>query len=318
MNPAPETGYIQVDEGGARWVRGPVIGEAPWKLYVNGRELLSFLCTPTDLHHLALGFLHSEGLMKSLDDLVSLKVYLDEHRCHWLVPALGLNATLTMGVAEESVGAIDVRLRGDPLAGLGPQILTTGCAGGVTFDDLLAAHAPLTSETTVTVEQIRELMRQLSQSSELYRRCRGVHASALAEGDRLLVVAEDVGRHNTLDKIRGRCLLEDIPTAHRILLSTGRISSEMITKAVKMGVPVVVSRTSPTALSVRLARAWGMTLIGYARGRRMNVYAGHERVHIQAEWRDPAFDPAHDLDGDGAVSARDVQLAARVWGESSQ
>jgi FdhD protein len=278
MDVTPETRYLEVDGSEARWVPGPVIGEAPWKLYVNGRELLSFLCTPVDLHHLALGFLLSEGLMTDLEDLVSLKVYLDEHHCYWLVPALGLDAALTMIVSEESVGAIEVRLRGDPLAGLGPRILTSGCAGGITFDDLSAAHEPITSGMTVTMGQIRRLMRGLLQRSKLYRRSRGVHSSALAEGDRLLVVAEDVGRHNTLDKIRGRCLLEGIPTADRILLSTGRISSEMITKAVKMRVPVVVSRTSPTALSVQLARAWGMTLIGYARGRRMNVYAGHERI----------------------------------------
>lgn len=283
MDAAPETGYLRVDKAGARWVPAPVIGETPWRLYVNSRELLTFLCTPTDLHHLALGFLLSEGLMKGWDDLLSLKVYEDEHRCYWLVPALGLNTTLTMPVCEESVGAMDVRLRGDPWMGLGTHTLTSGCAGGVTFDDLSANHEPLSSNLTVTVAQIQELMGQLLQQSTLYHRCRGVHSSALAEGRRLLVLAEDVGRHNTLDKIRGRCLLEGIPTADRILLTTGRVSSEMVTKAVKMKVPVVVSRTSPTALSVRLARAWGMTLIGYARGRHMNVYAGYERLRLEAE-----------------------------------
>ena len=100
----------------------------------------------------------------------------------------------------------------------------------------------------------------------------------MSDGERLLVVAEDVGRHNTLDKIRGECLMRDIDTRDRVLLATGRISSEMLTKAAKMGVPLVVSRTSPTWLSVRLAEAWGIAVCGYTRGRQTNIYAHAERV----------------------------------------
>jgi FdhD protein len=89
-----------------------------------------------------------------------------------------------------------------------------------------------------------------------------------------------VGRHNTLDKLRGLALLQGLDTRDRILLSSGRISSEMLNKAAQMGVPVIVSRTSPTSLSVTLARAWGITLIGYARQNRMNVYTGAERLRL--------------------------------------
>jgi FdhD protein len=121
-------------------------------------------------------------------------------------------------------------------------------------------------------------MRQLNEAAALYRASRGVHTSALADGERLLILAEDVGRPNTLDKIRGACLLQNIPTRDRALISSGRLSSEMITKARKMEAPIVISRTSPTVMSIRLARAWNMTLIGYVRGQKMRVYAGAERV----------------------------------------
>jgi FdhD protein len=121
----------------------------------------------------------------------------------------------------------------------------------------------------------------------LYRECRGVHTSALTDGEALLALAEDVGRHNTLDKIRGDCLMRRIPTRDRILISTGRISSEMMTKAAKMQVPIVVSRTSPTHLALQLARAWNIALIGYARGGQMQVYNGIERIILEgADFQD--------------------------------
>jgi len=108
-----------------------------------------------------------------------------------------------------------------------------------------------------------------------------VHTSALSDGQKLLVVASDVGRHNTLDKIQGQCLLEGIDTKDRVLLTTGRLSAEMLNKAAKMQVPVLVSRTSPTDLAVELAKSWGITLIGYARGEQIHVYSGEERVELK-------------------------------------
>lgn len=266
------------DDGRAEVVDGAVINETRWRLYVNRRHLVSFMCTPRDLHYLALGFLQSEGLIQTLDEVVSLKVYEDEHRVYWYMPSLGLDGPLTMQVCEESVGAMDARLSHPLPDTLGPQVLTSGCGGGVTFHDLEAVGEPLTSTLTISPVQLMSLVRQLNEQAQLYHDVRGVHTSALADPDRLLVVAEDVGRHNTLDKIRGACLLSGLSTQDRLILTTGRISSEMITKAVRLGVPIVVSRTSPTALSVRLAQAWNMTLIGYARGRRLSVYTGADRL----------------------------------------
>lgn len=267
---------------------GAVIGESRWTLYVNRRRWVTFMCIPTDIHCLALGFMLAEGVIRTLDDVLQLKVYEASNRVYWLAPALGLQKRLTMRGCEDAVGVIDARVAGNPVLDHSARVLTSGCGGGITFDDLSAEYPPLAMPATpmVTARQIFDLMRELNERAVLYRECRGVHTSALADGEKLLVVCEDIGRHNTLDKIRGQCLLDGIETEGRILLSTGRISSEMLTKARGMRAPIVISRTSPTALAVELAQAWGMTVIGYARGSQMNVYAGEERIRL-----DPRISP---------------------------
>ncbi len=272
--------YIEYDGQRALPVRRPVIVETPWVLYLDRRELVTFMCSPVGLPYLALGFLISEGIIERLADVWQLKVYLDEDRVYIYFPDAGLDGELAMRTCEEAAGSIDVRLRRPPPARPEKRILTSGCGGGVTFDDLSGDRPPLQSDLRIRPDQISALMRQLNESATLYRASRGVHTSALADNERLLVLAEDVGRHNTLDKIRGACLLGNISTCDRILVSSGRISSEMITKARKMETPIVISRTSPTVTSIRLAKAWNITLIGYVRGRQMRVYTGAERVRF--------------------------------------
>jgi FdhD protein len=277
-DPILELEYLEFDGERAAAVTRPVIAETPWVLYVDRRELVTFMCSPVGLHHLALGFLLSEGLIAGRDDVWQLKVYLDEDRVYMYFPDAGLDRELAMPTCQEASGSIDVRLRAPLAARPEKRILTSGCGGGVTFDDLSGSRPPLASELRISTAQISQLMRQLNESAALYRASRGVHTSALADQEHLLVLAEDVGRHNTLDKIRGACMLGDLPTRDRVLVSSGRISSEMITKARKMEAPIVISRTSPTITSIRLAQSWNMTLIGYVRGRQMRIYTGAERV----------------------------------------
>ena len=131
------------------------------------------------------------------------------------------------------------------------------------------------------IRKLAALMTEMQQSAVLYARSRGVHTSALSDGEKLLALSEDVGRHNTIDKLRGACLIEKIDPLGTILFCTGRISSEMINKVARMGCPIVVSRTSPTSLSVKLAREWNITLVGYLRRDSMRVYAHAERLQMQ-------------------------------------
>ena len=276
--PIVDLEYIEFDGARATAVRRPVIAETPWVLYVGRRELVTFMCSPVGLHQLALGFLVSEGLIGGLDDVWQLKVFLDEDRVFLFFPDAGVCEERSMPTCEEATGSIDVRLRAPLPARPEKRILTSGCGGGLTFDDLSARQPPLESHLRIAPAQVFGLMRQLNDAAGLYRASRGVHTSALASPDELLVLAEDVGRHNTLDKIRGACLLEQRPTRDRILISSGRISTEMISKARKMEAPIVISRTSPTVASISLAQAWNITLIGYVRAHTMRVYTGAERV----------------------------------------
>ncbi len=283
--------YLEYDGTGAQPVYKPVIAETPWVMYLNGRELLTFMCTPTKLHCLALGFLLSEGIIGGLGDVWQMRVFTGEDRVYTYFPDAGLNEELHMRTCEEAVGSIDVRLRGSEPPREEKRILTSGCGGGLTFDDLSGDRAPLHSNLRVEAAQICALMTHLNAHANLYNQSRGVHTSGLYDvrSGEQLVMAEDVGRHNTLDKIRGECMLYGIETRDHVLLTSGRISTEMIGKARKMEVPLVVSRTSPTATSIRLAQTWNITLVGYVRAQRLRVYTGAERIGFAPIDREKIF-----------------------------
>jgi FdhD protein len=128
---------------------------------------------------------------------------------------------------------------------------------------------------------VQSLVKSLTEEQVLYREVGGVHTSILSDGERVVISAEDIGRHNSLDKIAGRCLIENIEPMRKILVTTGRISSEMIQKAARIGAAIVISRTSASSLSVALAEKWGITLVGYARHNQFIVYTHPERIRQQ-------------------------------------
>jgi FdhD protein len=248
--------FIRYEDGYGQPERGHVVGEGLVRLHVNGVELARLMCSPFELDRLALGFLRSEQIITGLDDVRRV-------------------------VVCPSRSCVEVWLRDAAWVAPDRPVLTSGCGGGVTFADITAKAEPLASDLRVTPGQLSRLMMALLGGGD--ERQRGTHASALAAGESLLAVAEDVGRHNTIDRLWGRFLQEDRSTRDCILLSTGRISSEMLLKAARMQVPVVVSRSSPTSLAVSLARAWEITLAGYVRRTSLNVYAGWRRVSDREE-----------------------------------
>jgi FdhD protein len=233
-----------------------IIGEQAVALTVNGEAWLTFMCTPSDLRELAIGFLFNEEIIGDMAEVASVRV------C-----PTGDNIDVWL---NHSVQKPEKWIR------------TSGCSGGKTSvgksSRQQGSMVGRQNGRMISAEKIAGLIEALTEVQDLYQQCGGVHTSALSDGEKMLVVAEDIGRHNTLDKLAGHCLLEQINAVKKVLLTTGRISSEMMQKAARMGVAVVISRTSPSSLSVQMAESYGITLIGYARRDRWTVYAHAERI----------------------------------------
>jgi len=251
--------YTQHRHGRFETAQSEVITETPVTLTVNGEIWLTLMCTPVDLEALAVGFLYNEETIQSKDEIADVRV------C-----ATGDNVDVWLTHSVEK----PTQWR-----------RTSGCTGGMT--SVGGAHPageaapPLPQNSfALSPQTVSRLLDKLSGAQALYRVSGGVHTSALSDGQNILVVAEDIGRHNTLDKIAGRCLLDGIAPTHKVLLTTGRVSSEMMQKAIRIGAALVITRTSPSSLSIEMAERAGVTLIGYARGERFSVYCHPHRVMV--------------------------------------
>jgi FdhD protein len=259
--------YQYSSVGGWHNQPGRVIGESSVSLTVNGEVWLTFMCTPTDLEALAVGFLFNESIIQTAAEVAAVST------C-----ANGCN--------------VDVWLQ-RPVQKPAQWRRTSGCAGGMTSAENQTPIIKPASFDLISPEMLLQGMDQLLKAQELYHEVRGVHCSAVSDGEQIIYQAEDIGRHNTLDKLAGLMLLHPIPLVRKIVLTTGRISSEMLQKSSRLGAAVVVSRTSPTALSVELAEDAGITLVGYARRNQFTIYAHPERLRIESAIRiaDPAVLP---------------------------
>ncbi len=232
--------------------------EAPVTIYLNGKELVTLLCTPEKIDRLALGFLRSEGLLTTLDDLSSIRVR-----------------------EEEGLVEVELKNRSDVAEKLyGKRTVTSGCGKGTVFFNVLDSlrSKPLSGKMQVTADTIQNLMNDLQQKADLFKTTGGVHSAALADSEKIIYFYEDIGRHNAIDKIIGECLLGSVSTDDKIIVSSGRLSSEVLLKAAKLKIQLLVSRAAPTSLSIEIAETLNITLIGFVRGQRMNIYSHAWRV----------------------------------------
>jgi FdhD protein len=219
------------------------IRETPLTICLNGREVVTLLCTARHPRLLAVGFLKSDGLLDSPEQLADLDIADDGARI-----------------------TAHVTVRHDPWAG-GRDIrrsITSGCGKGTSFDHNVenASRRRIPAGLRITPAQILALAAELKARSTLYGRTRGCHNASLCIPSEMLIFREDIGRHNAIDMLAGECFLEGIGTADKLIVSTGRVASEILLKCVRMGVPALVSTAVATSFSVDLARRIGLTLIG--------------------------------------------------------
>jgi FdhD protein len=249
---------LRLTEEGRESIEDVIVREFPITIILNNEELVTMLCSPANLDHLAVGFLFSEGLLESKDEIKNVLV--DENR-----------GIVRVNTKEEKDLNNDFLFK---------RMITSGCGRGASFYHAADAEnrEQVKSEIKISTGQVLKLMKEFQQKSEVFRETGGVHSAALCDTNTLLVFMEDIGRHNAIDKIFGKCMMEDIPTEDRIVVTSGRVSSDILLKVSRRNIPIIVSKSAPTNLGVRLAGEMGITLLGFARGKRVNAYTNDWRI----------------------------------------
>jgi len=236
--------------------------EVPFALFVNDREILSIATLPTHLEELFVGFLVSEGVLLRLEELSECAVDYDSHLVR-----------IELDMPEERLANLERK-----------GMLTSGCAGGMVFsvESAMAPKSVRSQRLKLRCSDVMTRMQDLDTFPGMYRITRGVHAASVADATSTLVILEDLGRHNAVDKIVGYCFLNQVPTQDKLLLTTGRITSEVLTKAARSNFPMVVSRSSASAMAVAMAQQQGIDVVTYVRGGRFN-YFPHGATELAAE-----------------------------------
>ncbi|MFC2005041.1 formate dehydrogenase accessory sulfurtransferase FdhD [Chloroflexota bacterium] len=239
-------------------VEDVVAREFPLTLILNNKELVTLLCSPKDLNYLAIGFLFSEGLLEGKDEIK--KIIVDDQR-----------GVVRIETNEDRAMADDLIFK---------RLITSGCGRGASFYSAadVQNQTKIESRLEISARKVVSLVREFQNQSQLYRTTGGVHSAALCDARSILVFNEDIGRHNAIDKIFGECVLKDIPTDERLVITSGRISSEILLKVARRNIPIIISKSAPTDLGVKLANDLGITLLGFVRGKRINAYTNDWRV----------------------------------------
>jgi len=243
-------------------VEARVVVERPLTLFLNGQEIVTMMTIGDHPDWLAVGYLANQNMLLP-DDTVTGVDY------------------------DDDLGVVVVRTdrETDYEARLKKKTLTSGCAQGTVFGDLMESLEGVTldPDARLRTSWLYALTKEINTTPSLYLAAGAIHGCVLCEGDRPLVYMEDVGRHNAADKIAGYMRLNDVRADDKIFYTTGRLTSEMVIKTVHMGIPILVSRSGFTAWGVELAREAGLTLIGRARGKRFVALAGDERIVFDAD-----------------------------------
>ena len=236
-----------------------LVREIKLEIYINGKRFGALMATPTDQEALAAGYLISENLIASPEDIESIELSDD-----------ALSVRVKAKINEKHLEQFDEE-----------KVIISGCGRSSTANidpEAMAAHS-IKGEVKFHKDEILRQMGQFYTQCELYEMTGCVHTAKLFVNGEQFYIGEDIAQHNTIDKAVGKAILAGAQLQNSFLMVSGRLSSEMVAKAVMHGIPVLVSRTAPTSLGVVIARKFNLTLCGFARGENINVYSGAERIY---------------------------------------
>ncbi len=266
IGPDPDDPRLSVpvtgrDQNGAE-IETHVVTERPLTLFLNGQEIVTMMTIGDYPDLLAAGYLFNQNMLRADDDITAIEY-------------------------DDDLDVVVVRTRRetDYEEKLKKKTQTSGCAQGTVFGDLMEEfeETQLDPNARVHTSWLYELQKKINTAPSLYLKAGAIHGCVLCRKDEPLIYVEDVGRHNAVDKIAGYMILNDLAPEDKIFYTTGRLTSEMVIKTVKMGIPVLCSRSGFTAWGVDLARQAGLTLIGRMRGRRFVVLSGENRLVYDAD-----------------------------------
>jgi FdhD protein len=252
---------LKISGANVEGVIDEVASELPIKLVLNNEQFVTLLCTPAELEELAVGFLLSEGLLRQRSAIRKIEILEQE-------------ATVRIELAD---------LPADLGALFATRTISSGCGKGITFTSFRAEtdrRIPFTGQV-MSLTDIRRLLSTFRNISALYLETGGVHSAALSDGKDILFFSEDIGRHNAVDKLIGKAFLQSVSIEDKVLLTSGRVTSEIMTKASRNRFPVLISRAAPSCMAISNAEDMGITLIGFARGERMNIYTWPNRIAME-------------------------------------
>lgn len=258
MNLTRKISLIRYDKGNIEETPDIVVREFPLTIHINKERIVTLLCSPKDFTYLSLGFLLSEGLIKEKSEIKAIEI--DEKKGMAYIEVMGKENTFQR-ISEKAK-------------------ISKGCSGGsLLYNVKDKLHdIPLDNNMKISYKKVLSMMKEFSGKSELFQNTGGVHSAALSDGDNILIFHEDVGRHNALDKVIGDAFMKEIDFLDKILLLSGRISSEMLAKAARRNISILISRSAPMDLALEMGKEINMTIIGFARGERFNLYSGKKRI----------------------------------------
>ena len=251
---------LRFENGSAQTTEDRIVTEYPVTIKLNGHELMTMVCTPEYIEDMVVGFLASEGIISKYEDIQDLWVQEKEGFVH--VKTKKLNPYFQDFQSKRYVTSC---------CGMSRQ-------GFVFVNDALTAKKIDGIRVRISIEDAFRLMEEMQESATVFKQTGGVHNAGLCNVNGMILNRMDIGRHNALDKIYGYCLKNNLSIQDKIVVFSGRISSEILLKVAKIGCEIVLSKSAPTELALQLAEQLGITTIGFIRNRSLNVYTYADRI----------------------------------------